>query len=67
VIKNAWSYTSIPIYLHGVTINNSYAEVATGEWGTFHNEELHGLLLSLRNPAAYERREMLALRAERIC
>jgi len=67
VIKNVWSYTSIPIYLHRVTRNNSDAEEATGEWGTFLNEELHEVLLSLWNPAAYKRWEMLALRVERLC
>jgi hypothetical protein len=53
--------------VHGVTRNNSYAEEAIGEWGTFLNEDLREVLLSLWNPAAYERREMLALRAERLC
>jgi hypothetical protein len=62
-----WSYVSIPIHLYGITRNNSYAEAARGEWGKFHNEELHEVLLSLWNPTAYERREMLALQAERIC
>jgi hypothetical protein len=65
VIKNVWIYTSIPVYLHGVIRYNYYAERATGEWGTFHNEELHEVLLSLWNPGGYKRWEMLALLAER--